>query len=247
MSNATDKAGPTRLAASLPKIFGCEAASLPAPRDGRLSEPALPTSRDGRLGEPSLPTRSRRVELIDADRLWRDSGVPERHKGKAGARHDAAGAWGETYRELRDALPGGPLLVLLGKRGTGKTQLAVDLLADICDGGKAVRYLKTMDLFREIRACFRPDGPDEVRTVDKLCRYAGLVLDEAHERSDSDWENRTLTNIIDRRYDAMRTTILVSNLTKEAFAQAAGASIVSRIHESGQVVVCDWGSFRESQ
>ncbi|HEX2972655.1 MAG TPA: ATP-binding protein [Tepidisphaeraceae bacterium] len=186
-------------------------------------------------------------QSIDAARCWRDSGVPERHKGKIKLRHDATGPWGETYRRLCDRLPQGPLIVLLGKRGTGKTQLAACLLADLCRAGGMVRYLKTMDLFREIRACYRPDGPNEVKTVNQLCRYAGLVLDEAHERSDSEWENRTLSNIVDRRYDAMRTTILVSNMTKEAFAQAVGPSIVSRIHESGEVVTCDWASFREHQ
>jgi DNA replication protein DnaC len=187
------------------------------------------------------------IVTIDANKYWRDSGVPERHKGKTLLRHEAQGPWGETYRRLRDRLPRGPLIVLLGPRGTGKTQLAACLLADVCRTGKEIKYLKMMDLFRNIRACYgpNPDRPDEVKTVNRLCNYAALVLDEAHERSDSDWENSTLNNIIDRRYDAMRTTILVSNMTKEAFAQAVGASIVSRIHESGVVEVCNWRSFRE--
>jgi DNA replication protein DnaC len=181
---------------------------------------------------------------VDAQRYWRDSGVPDLHRGKTLDRHNSGGAWGKTYRRLRDSLGEKSLIVLLGKRGTGKTQMAVDLMADICLAGQPVQYIKTMDLFREIRGCYRNDGPDEIKTVYRFCRYAGLVLDEAHERSDSDWENRTLTNIIDRRYDAQRTTILVSNMNKDGFAQAVGASIVSRIHEVGEVVICDWDSFR---
>ena len=93
--------------------------------------------------------------------------------------------------------------------------------------------------------CFRRDGPSEKATVSKLIDAALLVIDEAHERSDSAWENSTLANVVDRRYDAERATILVSNLTKAAFAQAIGPSIVSRIHEAGETVVCDWGSFRQ--
>lgn len=138
----------------------------------------------------------------------------------------------------------GGLVVLLGKRGTGKTQLAVCLLAEACRAGKTGRYLKALDLFREIRNCYRKDGPSELETVDKLCGLGCLVLDEAHERSDSEWENRTLTNIIDRRYDAVRSTVLVSNMDKAGFAESVGPSIVSRIHECGRTKVCDWASFR---
>jgi DNA replication protein DnaC len=181
---------------------------------------------------------------VDAMRFWRDANIPERHKAKTRDRHTAEGLWADTYRRLSEMMDMGPLVVLVGARGTGKTQMAVDLLADICNRAQAVRYCKAMDLFREIRDCFGRDRPRELEVVDRFCRYAGLVIDEAHERSDSECENRTLTNIIDRRYDAMRTTILISNLTKEVFAQAVGPSIVSRVTEAGEVVTCDWPSFR---
>ncbi len=180
----------------------------------------------------------------DTGAYWRESGVPDLHRGKIGDRHYADGKWGDTYHRLKQFAADGALIVLLGSRGTGKTQLAVGLLADVCAAGNRVRYLKAMDLFREIRNCYRKDGPSEVETVDKLCKCGALVIDEAQERSDSEWENRTLTNIIDRRYDGMKTTILVSNMTRQAFGEAVGPSVVSRMHERGEVVVCDWDSFR---
>jgi DNA replication protein DnaC len=153
--------------------------------------------------------------------------------------------WARTYSRLREKLEDGSIIVLLGNRGTGKTQMAVDLLSDICDQLHSVRYLKMMDLFREIRCCYRKDGPNEVSVVDAFCKVWGLVLDEAHERSDSEWENRTLTNIIDRRYDNNKTTILVSNMAAEPFAKAIGDSAISRIRECGEVVICNWPSFRK--
>jgi DNA replication protein DnaC len=138
-----------------------------------------------------------------------------------------------------------PLVVLLGPRGVGKSQLAVCLLADICIAtSKAVKYMKALDLFRTIRACYRADGADEARTVDQIIRYAGLVIDEAHVRSDTDWENRTLENVLDHRYDGSRPTFLISNLSEPDFCSAIGMSVVSRIQESGHAVVCDWPSFR---
>lgn len=183
--------------------------------------------------------------MADAIRAWRAAGIPERHAAKVRERHEATGPWGDAYRRLRDGLNIRPLVVLLGKRGTGKTQLGIDLLADIAAAGRAVKYLKALDLFREVRSCYRPDGPDEVRLLDRLRRFEGLVIDEAHERGESEWENRTLVNLMDHRYDAGRPTILVANLDRQSFATAMGPSVVSRLHECGEVVDCNWPSFRE--
>ena len=211
------------------------------------SEPTLIAESLPKISSFEARRSTARQQPTYAFTFWRDSNVPERHRAKAADRDKATGPWAVAYQKLKTEMFSGSLIVLLGKRGTGKTQLAVDLVADMCELGGESKYLKVMDLFREIRSCYRPDGPDEVKTIAKLCQYRTLVIDEAHERSDSEWENRTLTNIIDRRYDAMRSTILVSNMTREAFAAAVGPSIVSRTHESGVVVVCDWPSFREAR
>jgi hypothetical protein len=37
----------------------------------------------------------------------------------------------------------------------------------------------------------------------------------------------------------------VSNQTRLAFAKSMGSSVVSRIHEAGEVIECEWGSFRK--
>jgi DNA replication protein DnaC len=76
-------------------------------------------------------------------------------------------------------------------------------------------------------------------------RPAGI--DEAHERGSTDWENRTLTNIIDHRYDAMRCTLLLSNQSKEQFAESVGPSVTSRILETGEAIICNWPSFRPTK
>jgi len=150
----------------------------------------------------------------------------------------------QEYRKLVPMLERAPLIVLLGKRGTGKTQMAVNLLYEICDQDQTVHYTRLTDLYRRVRSCFREDGPDEYQLTNEICRFGGLVIDEAYERNESDFKNDTLTNLIDKRYGEKLTTILVSNLTKDAFAEAVGSSVVSRIQENGKVVECDWPSFR---
>ena len=70
------------------------------------------------------------------------------------------------------------------------------------------------------------------------------MIDEVHERAVTQAENATLINIIDRRYDARRCTVLIANQDKSEFAAAMGPSIVSRIHETGEALECDWPNFR---
>jgi DNA replication protein DnaC len=181
-----------------------------------------------------------------SEKMWREATIPARHADKASAvdRMEVAG-WMARLNDLVGKLDSGFIVALLGKRGTGKTQLAACLAWSACQKQKSAKYIKAMDLFRELRACYRSDGPSEVDTVAKFIKFDLLIIDEAHERSDSEWENRTLTNIIDHRYDACRSTLLVSNQTKVAFSAAVGTSIVSRIKEAGEAIECDWESYRK--
>jgi DNA replication protein DnaC len=110
--------------------------------------------------------------------------------------------------------------------------------------GRTVRYLKASDLFRSIRGTFRKDGPSEIKLLETFSRYGLLVIDESHERGDTEFENRTLVHIIDRRYDAGRDTLLISNLSADAFRTSMGPSIISRMSETGLMIVADWPSYR---
>lgn len=173
--------------------------------------------------------------------------VPKRHAEIINTIADQAeGPWLERFETLRSRLGEGFLVGIVGSRGTGKTQLGVGLINARCLRGFECRYIKLLDLFRVIRSCFREGGPDEVQMVKQFTGYALLVIDEAHERGHTDFERRTLTNILDHRYDAKLDTILLSNETAEAFAASVGPSVVSRINEVGEVIECNWPSFRDA-
>ena len=73
-----------------------------------------------------------------------------------------------------------------------------------------------------------------------------LAIDETHDRGHTEHEDRILSRIVNKRYAALRSpTILISNETRSAASESLGASIVSRVHEAGKVIECDWPSFRE--
>jgi DNA replication protein DnaC len=149
--------------------------------------------------------------------------------------------------------PEGSLFALWGPRGTGKTQLAVMAAMEfplpiLPQENRLPRYVKASDIFREIRGTFKRESTaTEKDVVASFITPLLLIIDEAQERGESDFENITLTHIIDKRYDAMLHTIIISNLRREELGKSLGASIVSRIHETGQDIECNWPSFREKR
>jgi DNA replication protein DnaC len=175
--------------------------------------------------------------------LWDCAAIPGRHREKVGiftgppewiAKRDVA--W-------RVVLSGG-LVALVGTRGNGKTQMAVELIRRSCETRRSANYIKAMDFFIELRTTFKPDGGDESKVLDRLTDYRLLVVDNVDRRGSSEWEDRCLTHLIDKRYDRCAGTILIANLDEAAFTEHMGPDIVDRIRDGGGLIVADWPSFR---
>ncbi len=179
--------------------------------------------------------------------LWKSSGVPRRHAGKSdsGATDDSPEPWQEARKKIVGRLGGGFLIALLGRRGTGKTQLASDAIRESCGILRSGLYIKALDLFVAIRETYGGSQSGERDVLDRFIKADLLVIDEAQNRKDTEWEDAVLTNLIDRRYDrGNRDTLLVSNLKREEFEESMGTSIISRMRETGGTIEATWGSFR---
>lgn len=195
--------------------------------------------------DAALVAERNAARTLEACSMWEKSGLPGRHRNEAKrVISDAKGShWLDAFTKV-EAMRGF-LVALVGHRGTGKTQMAACIARAFCLRGESARYTTAVDLFRDVRAAFSKDGPDERTIVNGFVSPSLLIIDEAQERGDTEFEDRTLVNIIDRRYGAMRSTILIANQNTEAFSKAMGSSIVSRINECGEVIVCDWASYRD--
>lgn len=224
----------------------------------RLKELEAARARIKQRMAEAAESDKRRAELnrqvacaVHAERRFRESGVPERHR-----RNLDSLDGDEKWQAVRDTLVGelsnsnGCLIALLGKRGTGKTQLCVSVIHRACGSGKTGRYVKALDLFREIRRAYTPkgrgeSGESEADIIDTLKAYDVLVIDECHQRGETDFEQNTLINLLDHRYDACKWTFLIANQDRQTFSAAIGDSVVSRIHETGRAIDCDWESYRK--
>lgn len=156
----------------------------------------------------------------------------------------------------------GATACIIGPRGTGKTQLATEIARRVnrhkCDQWRKRRehahswepspqavYVHVMEIFMAIKATYQSDATQgERQSLDRFIRPRVLVIDEVQERGETDWENRMLTYILDKRYQQGRDTLLLANMKPTDIQDKLGASIVSRMQETGGIVECNWPSFR---
>ena len=198
--------------------------------------------------------------------------LPKRHA--AQEIHQGNAKWNAAFKKISNRLTQSPdtMLALLGSRGTGKTQMAIELIrfmvrheveaavnspqnlerwawfgGRVHQGKGLAHYSTTTDFFLQLKATYKQDAKE--REDDVLGRFAAvdlLILDEVHDRRESDWENSMFTYLIDRRYQsASKQTIFIANQTPQIFEASVGASIADRILECGGVMDCNWSSFRD--
>ena len=76
-----------------------------------------------------------------------------------------------------------------------------------------------------------------------------LAIDEIEVRSDSDWENTQLRDLINARYSSLLSTVITTNKTADEINGTHGTPYFStalrdRIREDGALLHCGWPSLR---
>jgi DNA replication protein DnaC len=170
----------------------------------------------------------------------------------------------KTFEDCRRLLAKrGAIVALVGIRGSGKTMIAAQLAAewlreDYASAQDPSRpttcrtapYRKLTDLlaiYKPLYADFGCTDPERLAgSRDFFCTHNELiVIDEVGECDELKTRERLLTDFIDRIYAAGGRAMLISNQTREGFAESAGSSIMSRLTQYGAIMVCNWRSWRE--
>jgi DNA replication protein DnaC len=125
-------------------------------------------------------------------------------------------------------------LFLCGKSGTGKTHLAM------CLAKEGAIYRRLPNIFREVRANL--DSEQDI-----INRYGSvnlLIIDEVGRQKFSPFEKNFFFEIIDKRWNNMLPTTLITNLNEKEFFQEYGTAILDRLRPV--IVRFGWESRRES-
>jgi DNA replication protein DnaC len=180
--------------------------------------------------------QNRARELFAASKAPRRQGI---------AKIEPRGAWGEKCGLLLKLVEGCATVGIVGGRGNGKTQMAVEAIRLACSHGKPCMFTTAMQFFMDLKATYRADAlKDERAIVAMYARPHLLVIDEIGKRGGSDWENNLLFEVLNRRYENMKPSILIDNRTREDFLETIGPSLASRMSEGGGVIECTWETFR---
>lgn len=136
-------------------------------------------------------------------------------------------------------------LIFIGGPGTGKNHLACALIKKfVAENVKAALMTEAIKIIRTIKESWRKDGETETQAIKRFIEPDLLVIDELGVQFGSDTEKMYLTEIINDRYNYMKPTILIGNLTPDEIKQIIGERAFDRFREGGKVVVFNWQSHR---
>lgn len=206
----------------------------------RMQAAAATPSAERDAARAAAARATRQATIQDLKAGW---DAPTRHDK---AKIDKSGPWGELLDALIKRLGTGFTVVLFGTNGSGKTQLAVELMRHQIEHRlKSAKFTTSMDFFMQVKATYRQDSKiSEEVVVSAHSKAALLVVDETEKRSESPWENNLLFHLGNRRYNDGKDTVLISNLEREELTAHLGRSLVSRLNETGGMIHCDWPSRR---
>ena len=181
--------------------------------------------------------------------LFEVAGTSKRHHVKKLEELQKHQNWASAYQRACEIIDHGEMLVLLGTLGNGKTQMGVQLIRRACVSLRNCMYLRCREVGMELRKCYgsRAEGISERKAIAAFCRPDLLVLDECQEKADTEWEQRSLTLILDKRYGDMKPTVLIANGNENDLPRILGRSASDRIQEGGGVLLFNWESFRRKR
>ncbi|WP_434029167.1 ATP-binding protein [[Pseudomonas] boreopolis] len=152
-------------------------------------------------------------------------------------------AYAEKWPDRQEV---GASLVLTGLPGTGKTHLACAIANSVMEEHTAsVLFCTVSAALRAIKETYRKGSErGEQDVINKLTRPALLILDEVGVQVGSEHEKLLMFEILNERYQDMKPTILVSNLSGGELEEFLGQRVMDRYRECGSVIAFDWQSHR---
>lgn len=144
-------------------------------------------------------------------------------------------------------LSSGTSMILCGVAGTGKTHLACAIAHHIIHqhAMRAV-YMHVAAALRAVKDTYAKGSTrTEQEAITSFAKPDLLILDEIGVQFGTDAERCILFEIINARYEALKPTVLISNLAMDGLTQYAGERVIDRMKENGGVLLpFKWQSHR---
>lgn len=200
--------------------------------------------------EARCPDRSRAMER---------AGIPKRYQSRTLDNFRIQGEgqrkavqickdYAENFAEVAEL---GRCLIMAGGTGSGKTHLATAIANRILSDGHSATFTSVREIVGRIRATWRKDAD---KTEDDVIASYGrvdlLIIDEVGVQFDTDAERLAMFDVINRRYQDVKPTIVISNLPMDAenapsIRGTLGDRVIDRLRENGgKMIAFGWPSYR---
>jgi len=139
----------------------------------------------------------------------------------------------------------GSNVILYGAYGNGKTHLAYGMLRRAFMDKKKVMYFTQKSLVRWLR---ERESWKSDKAIEELVKLDLIAIEELGRTTGTQSEKSDIFEIIDRRYGAMKPTILTSNLRGDDLHNELGSGLISRLTgDTSSLVFCDWDDYRQNK
>lgn len=225
-------------------------------RDGQLTGCSQCSRERQAIAESEERTEQQRQAVATRlERLLGQALIPPRFKVKTFENYRAASDGQQiavkACRAYADRFPehlgAGRCLMLLGKVGNGKTHLAAAVAGVVVEQHRRnVLYTTVSRVCQQVKASYSKESTQSEREALEIFRQPDLlILDEVGASYGTDFERMVMFEVVNARYEDMKPTLVISNLSAPELATALGDRTVDRLREAGGVVVkFDWDSAR---
>jgi len=153
----------------------------------------------------------------------------------------------DYVNNFEDHLIKGRCLIFCGNAGTGKTHLACAIVSEVINTyAKQAVYTTIGKIFRAVKSTYsKSSTKSEEEVLLEFTRPSLLVIDEIGVQYGSDTEKNILFEVVNDRYEKLKPTIIISNLSLSSLTEFAGERVVDRLKENGgKLIIFDWKSNR---
>ncbi len=209
---------------------------------------------DEKARQSALEARTKAEAMVRRiEALAQRSGVPRRFQDRSFANYEVtnegqgralriAQAYAESWPQMKER---GTCLIFSGEPGTGKTHLACAIANAVIQQGSAALFTTVSDALRSIKRAYGDASMSELDAINALVEPRLMILDEVGMAYDTDHSKSLIFDLMNKRYEAMRPTILLTNLDAAALRQHLGDRVTDRLREGGgKFVSFNWTSHR---
>ena len=130
------------------------------------------------------------------------------------------------------------MVVMLGRPGTGKTYFCIALANYLIFAKHQVHYMNTRRFFEVLQRAMEQDKNQYV-AIEEIAKKEILIFDDLGSGMNTEWQKEVLLDLIDRRYNEEKPTIITSNLDFVNMQKTLGERIERRLNspENLKIVV----------